>query len=527
MTRKKQPEPVDVVIVGAGAGGATAAKVLSEAGLKVVGLERGPWLKPEHASGDELKFLNRNFIWQDPKLKPRTYRPNDTVRGGDHQLLATPQVVGGGTTHWGGMVPRMAESDFKLRSLHGDVPGASLVDWPISYDELEPYYTRVEWEFGTSGLAGANKWEAWRSRGYPTKPSPLSQIGRTFATAMSQARPQHASRMPQGMVTEPYRGRQPFSENGFWQQYPDPGNGKSSTLISFIPDAIATGRYDLRSDSYVSEILVGKDGRATGVRYQDEDGDEFVQHAKAVIVCGGGIETPRLLLMSKSALFPDGLGNGSGMVGQERDVPPVLVLGRPVRPGGQRPAVRVGGPLHEPVLVRLLRDRREPRPHPRLADLPVDDRAPGQLELPGPPDLGPGGQGRRPRVLQPQHEDRRPAARSAGRVQPRRPRPERQGRMGPAGRPHHPHAALQRLRPGEAGRSPRTERSSRRPARRRSSRSTWSASRATPRTNWAPPAWATTRQRPSSTAGAARTRYRTSTSSTRASSRPRPASTRP
>ena len=77
MNRKKRPEPVDVVIVGAGAGGATAAKVLSEAGLSVVGLERGPWLKPEHASGDELKFLNRNFIWQDPKVKPRTYRPND------------------------------------------------------------------------------------------------------------------------------------------------------------------------------------------------------------------------------------------------------------------------------------------------------------------------------------------------------------------------------------------------------------------------------------------------------------------
>ena len=77
-----------------------------------------------------------------------------------------------------------------------------------------------------------------------------------------------------------------------------------------------TGRYDLRSDCYVSEILVGKDGRATGVRYQDEDGNEFVQNAKAVIVCGGGIETPRLLLMSKSALFPDGLGNGSGMVGK-------------------------------------------------------------------------------------------------------------------------------------------------------------------------------------------------------------------
>jgi choline dehydrogenase-like flavoprotein len=315
MTTKKNPEPVDVVIIGAGAGGATAAKVLTEAGLRVVGLERGPWLKPEHASGDELKFLNRNFIWQDPRLKPRTYRQNDTETAEITNFSATPQVVGGGTTHWGGMVPRMTESDFKLRSLHGDVAGASLVDWPISYDELEPYYTRVEWEFGTSGLAGANRWEGHRSRGYPTKPAPLSQIGRKFATAMSEMG--HSTfPMPQGMVTEQYRGREPFSENGFWQQYPDPGTGKSSVLISFIPDAVATGLYDLRPDCYVSEILVDKKGKATGVRYQDQDGNEFVQEAKAVIVCGGGIETPRLLLMSKSALFPDGLGNGNGMVGK-------------------------------------------------------------------------------------------------------------------------------------------------------------------------------------------------------------------
>jgi choline dehydrogenase-like flavoprotein len=315
MIRKTNPEPVDVVIVGAGAGGATAAKVLTEAGLRVVGLERGPWLKPEHASGDELKILNRNYIWQDPTLKPRTVRAHENEKAVVKNFSATPQVVGGGITHWGGMVPRMAESDFMLRSLHGDVEGASLVDWPITYDDLEPYYTKVEWEFGTSGLAGANKWEGRRSRGYPTKPAPLSQIGRKFATAMDRLG--HSSfPMPQGMVSEPYRGRQPFSENGFWQQYPDPGTGKSSTLITFIPNALATGRYDLRSDCLVREILIGKDGRATGVLYEDEEGTEYVQEAKAVIVSAGGIETPRLLLMSTSNQFPDGLANSSGQVGR-------------------------------------------------------------------------------------------------------------------------------------------------------------------------------------------------------------------
>lgn len=315
MIRKTNPEPVDVVIVGSGAGGATAAKVLCEAGLRVVALERGPWLTPEHASGDELKILNRNYLWQDPKLKPRTYRANESEKAEVTNFSATPQVVGGGTTHWGGMVPRMTENDFRLRTLHGDVEGASLVDWPITYDELEPYYSRVEWEFGTSGLAGANRWEGRRSRGYPTKPAPLSQIGRKFATAMDRLG--HSTfPMPQGMITEPYRGRQPFSENGFWQQYADPGSGKSSTLITFIPDALATGRFELRPDCYVREVLVDKNGRATGVLYQDEDGTEYVQEAKAVVVAAGGIETPRLLLMSTSAQFPDGLANSSGQVGR-------------------------------------------------------------------------------------------------------------------------------------------------------------------------------------------------------------------
>ncbi|GMA22888.1 hypothetical protein GCM10025864_06470 [Luteimicrobium album] len=168
MNRARKPEPVDVVIVGSGSGGATAAKVLSEAGLRVVALERGPWLRPDHASGDELKYLNRNYLWQDPKIKPRTFRTDESEKAVVTNFSATPQVVGGGTTHWGGMVPRLSPTDFRMRTLLGDVDGASVVDWPIGYEDLEPYYTKVEWEFGTSGLGGANRFEGPRTRDYPT-----------------------------------------------------------------------------------------------------------------------------------------------------------------------------------------------------------------------------------------------------------------------------------------------------------------------------------------------------------------------
>ena len=122
MTPKIKPAPVDVVIVGLGANGGTAAKVLSEAGLKVVGLERGPWLKNDkHYSGDELKFVNRNYMWPDSKLTPRTVRRSETEVAEPYPFSMTPQLVGGGTNHWAGWVPRPRESDFMLRSLHGDV----------------------------------------------------------------------------------------------------------------------------------------------------------------------------------------------------------------------------------------------------------------------------------------------------------------------------------------------------------------------------------------------------------------------
>lgn len=314
MIPRKNPEPVDVLIIGAGASGGTAAKVFTEAGIPVVALDRGPYLRNEQFSGDELKYLNRNYVWPDPQLKPRTYRADEESPAEEVQFSPTPQGVGGGTIHWGGIVPRMTEDDFRLRSLHGDIPGASLVDWPIEYGDLEPYYTRVEWELGTSGLAGANRWEGPRSKGYPTKPVELTHYGRVFAQAMKKMG-QSTFPIPQAMVTEPYRGRNAHVNSGFWQQYGDPVGAKSSTANTFIPDALATGLLDLRPDCYVREIILHPDGTAKGVIYTDEDGNEVEQLADIVICCAGAIETTRLLQLSKSANHANGLANSSGLLG--------------------------------------------------------------------------------------------------------------------------------------------------------------------------------------------------------------------
>jgi choline dehydrogenase-like flavoprotein len=312
---RRRPEPADVVIIGAGASGATAAKVLTEAGVNVVCLERGPWMKPDEFSGDELKHVNRFFLWQDLELKPRTKRREAGERAEITRFSPVPQMVGGGTVHYSGWFPRPTEDDLRARSVYGDIPGASLVDWPVTYDELEPYWTKVEWEYGVCGLAGSNRYEGRRSRGFPVPPYRVNGFGRAFYNGCEKLG-YNGFPLPMAILTAPHKGRPASVQPGLWHEYGDPTGSKSSALSTFIPEALATGRMDLRPESYVREIVVGKDGRASGVLYQDKDGVEIEQDARVVIVGCGAIETARLLLMSRSPQFPDGLANSSGLVGR-------------------------------------------------------------------------------------------------------------------------------------------------------------------------------------------------------------------
>jgi choline dehydrogenase-like flavoprotein len=315
MPATRRPEVADVLIIGAGASGATAAKVLTEAGVNVVALERGPWRRPEEFSGDEIKYINRTYLWEDQELKPRTKRESADEVAVVTRFSPTPQTVGGGTTHWNAQFPRPTVDDLRLRSIHGAVDGTSLADWPVTYDELEPFYTRIEWEFGASGQGGLNRYEGPRSRDYPCPPAPVTGYGKAFYKGCAELG-LNAFPFPMAMVTTPHKGRTPMVHSGFWQEYGDPATSKSTTLTSFVPEALATGRYELRPDCYVLEVTVGRDGRATGAIYLDKDGREIEQRAKTVLLCCGGIETARLLLMSSSSQFPDGLANSSGQVGR-------------------------------------------------------------------------------------------------------------------------------------------------------------------------------------------------------------------
>jgi choline dehydrogenase-like flavoprotein len=315
MAPKPKPDRTDVCIIGAGASGAAAAKVLTERGLRVVALERGPWRTKETFGGDELANVNRYNLWPDPLLNPRTVRTSAHEEPRVELFCPVPQMVGGGTVHWQGWLPRFTENDFRPRTVIGDLPGATLADWPISYADLEPYYDKVEWAFGVSGAAGANRFESPRGRGYPCPPMPMSRYAQKFHQGCTTLG-FNSFPTPQAALSQPYNGRPPTVVSAFAQQHGDPTGTRSSALNVFVPDAVATGRYDLRPDSYVREITVDERGRAKSAVYGDGDGDLVEQEADVFILACGAVESARLLLLSRSARFPGGLANGSDLVGR-------------------------------------------------------------------------------------------------------------------------------------------------------------------------------------------------------------------
>lgn len=315
MSRKSRPPRAEVCIIGAGASGGAAAKVLTERGISVVALERGPWRTRETFGGDELANINRYNLWPDPLIDPRTVVRPGYGEPRDEGFCPVPQMVGGGTVHWQGWLPRFTPTDFRMRTVAGDVPGTTLADWPITYDELEPYYVKVEWAFGVSGQAGANAFEGPRSKGYPCPPLPQSRYAEKFHKGCA-ALGWNSFPTPQAALSRPFNGRPATVISAFAQQHGDPTGTRSSALNVWVPAAMATGRFDLRPNAYVRELTVDAAGLVRSAVYADADGDLVEQEADVFILACGAIESARLLLLSRSGRFPAGLANDSDLVGR-------------------------------------------------------------------------------------------------------------------------------------------------------------------------------------------------------------------
>jgi choline dehydrogenase-like flavoprotein len=314
----RDSETVDFAIVGSGAAGGVIARELAQAGLSVVLLEQGPRLSAADFEHDELKYWYLGGITNDAVKSPQTFR-NDPAKKAElakfKPALWYGRAVGGATLHYTANYWRFHEIDFNERSVLGAIPGTGFADWPITYADLEPYYTKVEWEIGVSGLAGTSPFEPPRTKPYPMPPLPVKSSG-VILERGARKLGWHPMPAPMAINSQPYRGRPPCVHCGFCHGFACEVIAKASTLTTVIPEAEATGRCEVRPDSYVSRIDTNKLGRTTGVTYFDRHRRERFQRARAVVVCANGAETPRLLLMSASPRFPQGLANASGLVGK-------------------------------------------------------------------------------------------------------------------------------------------------------------------------------------------------------------------
>ncbi|HKI12282.1 MAG TPA: GMC family oxidoreductase [Candidatus Acidoferrum sp.] len=319
MTQAKvtyQPsDEVDFVIIGSGAAGGVLAKELSTNGFRVVVLEQGPYLTEADFTHDEIEIFTKHRLTNDPKRQPTTFRQTEQEKAVQQPSLLYGRCVGGSSVHFTANFWRFHEIDFIERSKVGEIPGTGFTDWPITYADLEPYYTKVEWEVGVSGLAGASPFDPPRSKPYPMPALPVKSSGVLFERAARKLG-YHPFPAPMAILSQLRAGRSACVNCGFCLGFGCEVGAKSSSLASVIRMAERTGRCEVRPNCYVHRIETGKNGRATGAVYFDAQRNAHLQKAKAVIVCANGAETPRLLLLSANNAFPNGLANSSGLVGK-------------------------------------------------------------------------------------------------------------------------------------------------------------------------------------------------------------------
>lgn len=299
-------DPVDVLIIGAGASGAAMAWSLAETRMKILCLEQGEWVNP-------ADYPSTSLDWELKSFGEFSYSPNTRKRSVDYPIneknspikVANFNGVGGGTILYAAHFPRFHPSDFKVKSLDGVAD-----DWPIDYQTLEPFYAENDQMVGVAGLKGD---PAYPDKEVSMSPVPLGVLGETLARGFNE-KGWHWWPSDSAIATEPYDGRDKCVNLGPCTTGCSQG-AKASTDITYWPHALRAG-VELRTRCRVKEITVDEGGMASGVIYFDENGHEQIQKAEVVVVACNGIGTPRLLLNSTSIAFPNGIANSSGMVGK-------------------------------------------------------------------------------------------------------------------------------------------------------------------------------------------------------------------
>jgi choline dehydrogenase-like flavoprotein len=287
-----------VVVIGSGAGGGTLATDLALKGIKVVCLEAGARHETEDFLNDEWASFVQ-LAWTDMRTTSGSWRVAKDFANLPAWIV---KAVGGSTTHWAGASLRFQEHEFKGRTTYGDVKGANLLDWPVTLAEMAPYYAKAEDRMGVTltngipGLPGSNNYKVLEKG---AKALGYKEVSTGRMAINSQER----------------NGRAACQQIGFCFQGCKSG-AKWSTLVAELPRGEATGKLEVRPNSYVLKIEHDAKGKVTGVVYADKAGVQQHQKARIVAVAGNSIESPRLLLNSASSMFKNGLANSSGQVGK-------------------------------------------------------------------------------------------------------------------------------------------------------------------------------------------------------------------
>ncbi|HEY1856191.1 GMC family oxidoreductase [Acidocella sp.] len=302
----KKPDHADVVVVGAGASGVINSLVLAEAGLKVVCLDQGGWTQPSQHPHFSRDFQHQRHNKWSPEPALRRGADDYPVEG-DQSHAFMWNGVGGSTNIYAALWPRFRPSDFRKGTEHGLAP-----DWPITYEDLAPFYDAADRMIGVSGLAGDPAVPPVPD--YPCGPLPLRESGRAIGRGFDRLG-WHWWPMPAGVLSESRDGRAACNGCGNCASG-CPRGSMAKMSVTLWPRALAAG-VELRAQARVERIETGPDGRATGVVYIDRTtGDRVLQTADIVIIAGNGVGTPRLLLLSENVQHPNGLSNTNDVVGR-------------------------------------------------------------------------------------------------------------------------------------------------------------------------------------------------------------------
>ncbi len=311
----------DVCIVGSGAGAGPIAYELSKAGKKVVILEKGDFYKEENFSKDEIAFCRRSIVT--PNLKDEYHLIEDKEDG---KWVATPtyelgwdfwngNIVGGSSNFMSGFFHRLHPKDFRLKSEFGDIKGANISDWAISYEEMEPYYAKVEKIVGVSGEVTPYKFQEPRStKDFPYPPTaeqPVSKLIDQSCKALGIT----AVKTPRAIMSVPKGERSACYYSNYCGSYGCSSGAKGSARAALLQPALKTGNLTIKTKHHVKNLEVNEKGDIVFAKCIHE-GKEVAVEATLFVVAAQAMETSRLLLNSKSKYFPNGLANNSGQVGK-------------------------------------------------------------------------------------------------------------------------------------------------------------------------------------------------------------------